>query len=114
MAEPGMKIGIVVLVGFLRAQHPFPFQARILVMSSAVETSLDLPVLQHLRAQIFPMWIQSTDELNFLRPRSLLQLRFSSNRITNIAVMLVIDQLIPLILRSEPGLGTLSMLPGSA
>ena len=53
--------------------------------------SLDLSVLQHISTNIFPSWIQLINQADFLRSRPLLKLRLASDRIADIAVVLVID-----------------------
>jgi hypothetical protein len=113
----GAKVRVVVFVRFLRAQHTFPFETGVLSFRaerSVVEKSLDLSVLQHISTKILPPWIQLINQAEFLRAGPFLQLRFSSDRVTDITIMFVIDQLSALILCGEPDLGSFAMLPGSA
>ncbi len=56
------------------------------------------------------MWVQPINQFNLLNSRPFLQLGFSSDRITNITVMLVVDHLLHRYLEANP-VGSLSMLP---
>jgi O-succinylbenzoate synthase len=99
-----MKIRITVLVRFLWTQHALPLQARVLSFRaerSTVEKSLDLSVLQDISAEIFPMRVQPINQLDLLDSRPLLQLGFPGDRVTNITVMLIIDQPRALILEAN-------------
>ncbi|PYL09325.1 MAG: hypothetical protein DME33_04480 [Verrucomicrobia bacterium] len=60
-----------------------------------------LSVLQHISAKIVPIWVQSIHEANFLRSRSLLQLRFTSDRVANVAIVLVTEEFPALLFGSE-------------
>jgi len=136
-----MNIRIAAFVRFLRTQHTFPFQAKILSFRAkpkvqsrmeqlgklrhrrggrrlseweVSESNLSiLSLLQHIRSKILPNWIQSLNQGDFLRSRPLLQLRFSSNCVANVAIMLVINEFLALIPGSEPSFNTLSVLPSS-
>jgi hypothetical protein len=84
------------------------------VISSALEKSLDLSLLQNIRTKILPARVQSINQFNLLDSRPFLQLRFSSDGVADISVMFVIDQLFALILGGEPDLRAFAVLTGPA
>jgi hypothetical protein len=81
---------------------------------SVVEKSLDLSILQHISTKIIPSWIQSINQADLLRSGPFLQLRFSSDSVADITIMLVIGQFFALILCGEPDPGSFAVFPSSA
>src|SRR5437773_10999498 len=72
-----------------------------------------LRVLQYISTKIDPSWVQSINQADLLRSRPLLQLRFSSDSIANVAIMLIVDQFLALTLGRESSFNPLSVLPSS-
>ena len=75
------------------------FGMLLFVMSSEVETSLDIS--EHLLRKINPTRIQALDQRNFLLARPSLQLLFASDRVFDLGVMLPMDELVASIIRCE-------------
>ena len=85
-----------------------------LIEREASESNLSmLRVLQYISTKIDPSWVQSINQADLLRSRPLLQLRFSSDSIANVAIMLIVDQFLALILGRESSFNPLSVLPSS-
>src|SRR5438876_11432895 len=73
-----------------------------------------LSVLQPISTKILPIWVQLINQGHFFRWRPLLRLRLSSDRIANVAIMLVGNEfLLALILGSKSSLKYLAVLPSS-
>src|SRR5207244_12877419 len=72
-----------------------------------------LRVLQYISTKLNPSWVQSINRADLLRSRPLLQLRFSSDSIASVAIMLIVDQFLALILGRESSFNPLSVLPSS-
>ena len=73
-----------------------------------------LRVLQYISTKIDPSWVQSINQADLLRSRPLLQLRFSSDSIANVAIMLIVDRLLALVERRKICTCTFSVLPDPA
>src|SRR3954453_14800170 len=79
-------------------------------MSSLVEPSLPLVLLQSPRAQGVPFGVRLVNQRDLLRPRPFLQLRFTSQSRMHMSVMLLEHELRTAVCRRKVRAGALAVL----